>query len=260
METREPQLMEAGKTGARRKIAVCRDPGTQPSLMWLSGFKSDMGGTKALALADFARERGQECVRFDYSGHGASEGVFENQCITDWLEEALAVFDQFVTGETVLVGSSMGGWIALLLALARKQTMRIKGLVLIAPAVDFTEDLMWKQRFDDDIRNTILGEGRWAQPSAYRDDPYIITRKLIEDGRKHLLFGRSLKVGAPVTILQGAQDPDVPLSHAERLVEALPLDDVTFSVVPDGDHRLSRSQDIDLLKRAVAAMTDRKTL
>ena len=185
------------------------------------------------------------------SGHGRSGGDFEAACVSHWLEEAQAVFDEFCSGETVLVGSSMGGWIALLLALSRKETKRIRGLVLIAPAVDFTEELMWKQRFTDDIREAILADGRWEQSSEYSDDPYVITRKLIEDGRRHLLFDKPLHVGAPVTILQGAEDPDVPASHALRLVEALPQDDVTFSLVPDGDHRLSRPEDIDLLLRAV---------
>ncbi len=251
MRMQEPQFIEAGKNGAQRKIAVLKNPGAQPGLLWLSGFKSDMTGSKAEALAEFGKSRGQEVVRFDYSGHGQSAMDFEDVCVSDWLEEAEAVFDTCLSGDVILVGSSMGGWISLLLALSRKTTERIKGLVLIAPAVDFTEELMWKHRFSDEIRQTILRDGRWEQPSEYNDEPYVITRKLIEDGRNHLLFGKPLHVGVPVTILQGALDPDVPLSHAERLVAALPQDDVTFSVVPDGDHRLSRPQDIKLLLRSV---------
>lgn len=257
----EPQFIQIGKNDVKRRIAVRNAPGSGasslPGILWLSGFKSDMSGTKAEALAEEGARNGQGVVRFDYSGHGLSEGDFEDACVSDWLEEALAVFDACCPGETVLVGSSMGGWLALLLALARKDTGRIKGLVLIAPAVDFTEELMWKQRFSDEIRAAILADGRWEQPSAYSDAPYVITRKLIEDGRNHLLLGAPLHLGAPVTILQGAQDPDVPESHARRLVEALPLDDVTFSLVPDGDHRLSRPEDIDLLLRAVADMSAR---
>lgn len=256
MGTSEPQFIHVGKNADTREIAVLHSPGKLPGLMWLSGFKSDMSGSKAKALADFAEERGQDVVRFDYSGHGASGGDFEAACVSDWLAEAEAVFDRFCTGDTVLVGSSMGGWLALLLALSRKATARIKGLVLIAPAVDFTEELMWKQRFTDDIRRAIMETGRWAQPSAYDDGPYVITKKLIEDGRNHLLFGQPLHFGCPVTILQGAEDPDVPADHAQRLVEALPQDDVTFTLVPDGDHRLSRPQDVDLLLRAVAEMSD----
>lgn len=264
MGENEPQFITVGKKGAERRIAALRTPGRGPTLFWLSGFKSDMAGTKAEELASFGAERGQEVVRFDYSGHGQSGGVFGEACVSDWLEEAQAVFDTFCTGDTILVGSSMGGWIALLLALSRRTEGgakegsggRVSGLVLIAPAVDFTEELMWKERFSDDIRETIMTTGRWEQPSAYDDQPYVITRKLIEDGRRHLLFGGPVHVGAPVTILQGAQDPDVPARHAMRLVEALPQDDVTFSLVPDGDHRLSRPQDIDLLLRAVADLSD----
>jgi pimeloyl-ACP methyl ester carboxylesterase len=255
METGEPQFIKVGKNGETRRIAVRARAGKSPCLMWLSGFKSDMSGTKAEAVSGFAAETGQAMARFDYSGHGLSGGAFEDACVSDWLEEAEDVFDRFCTGDTVLVGSSMGGWIALLLALARKETGRIRGVVLIAPAVDFTEELMWKQRFTDDIRAAIQTKGRWEQPSAYDDSPYVITRKLIEDGRNHLLFGKPLYLRCPVAILQGAMDPDVPASHARRLVEALPQDDVSFSLVPDGDHRLSRPQDIDLLLRAVAAMS-----
>ncbi|MES0883777.1 alpha/beta hydrolase [Roseibium sp. SCP14] len=255
MGASNPQFIKVGKNDDQRRIAVIRTSGNQPSLLWLSGFKSDMTGSKAEALAEYGAANGQEVIRFDYSGHGQSSGVFEETCVSDWLEEAEAVFDRFCAEKTILVGSSMGGWIALLLALSRKQTNRIKGLVLIAPAVDFTEELMWKQRFTDEIRASILEKGRWAQPSVYDENPYVITRKLIEDGRNHLLFGSPIHIGAPVAILQGALDPDVPASHAQRLVEALPQDDVTFSLVPDGDHRLSRAQDIELLLRTVAEMS-----
>lgn len=251
----EPQFIQVGKNALTRRIAVDIEPGHEPALMWLSGFKSDMSGTKAEALAAFGRETGQEVVRFDYSGHGASEGDFEDACASHWLEEAEAVFDRFCQGDTILVGSSMGGWISLLLTLRRKVTHRIKGLVLIAPAVDFTEELMWKERFSEEIRDTILKDGRWEQPSQYSADPYVITRKLIEDGRNHLLLDKDLHLGVPVTILQGAQDPDVPARHVQRLVEALPLDEVTYSLVPDGDHRLSRPQDIDLLVRVITEMS-----
>ncbi|MEP3045520.1 MAG: alpha/beta hydrolase [Roseibium sp.] len=252
MGTQEPQFIEVGKNSEKRHVAVLKDSGSAPGLLWLSGFKSDMTGSKAESVASYGLENGREVVRFDYSGHGQSGGPFEAACVSDWLEEAEAVFDQFCGQETILVGSSMGGWIALLLALARKDTKRIKGLVLIAPAVDFTEELMWKQRFSDEVRETIMSDGRWAQPSDYGDDPYVITRKLIEDGRNHLLFEKPLHIEAPITILQGVQDPDVPVAHAQRLVDALPQDDVTFSLVPDGDHRLSRPQDIELLLRSIS--------
>ena len=256
MSAGEPQFLTVGKGAEARQIAVCHEDGKVPGLMWLSGFKSDMSGSKAGALNDFARTMGCAVTRFDYSGHGVSGGLFEDHCVSDWLEETLAVFDHFGTGQSVLVGSSMGAWIALLAALARKGSGRIKGLVLIAPAVDFTEELMWKQRFTDEIRAAILTTGRWEQPSEYGDGPYVITRKLIEDGRKHLLLDRPHSLGFPVTILQGAKDPDVPVSHMQRLVDALPADDVTVSLVPDGDHRLSRPQDIELLLRLTGDMLE----
>ncbi|MEP0233544.1 alpha/beta hydrolase [Roseibium sp.] len=252
MSQKDPQFITVGKSASQRQIAICHNPADgDPGLFWLSGFKSDMSGTKALALADHASEKKLACTRFDYSGHGLSSGEFEDACVSDWLEEALAVFDRFCTGPTVVVGSSMGGWIGMLLALARRETGLLKGMVLIAPAVDFTEELMWKQRFTEEIRDTILRDGRWQQPSAYADEPYVITEKLIEDGRKHLILDQPVATGCPVTILQGALDPDVPWQHAQRLAEALPEDDVTFSLVPDGDHRLSRPEDIALLLRVV---------
>ncbi|MBD8877389.1 alpha/beta hydrolase [Roseibium polysiphoniae] len=252
MSQKDPQFITVGKSASARQIAVCHSPADDgPGLFWLSGFKSDMNGTKALALADHASKKNLRCTRFDYSGHGLSSGGFEDACVSDWLEEALAVFDRFCTGPTVVVGSSMGGWIAMLLAIARRETGLLKGMVLIAPAVDFTEELMWKQRFTDEIREAILRAGRWQQPSAYGDEPYVITEKLIEDGRNHLILDKPLATGCPVTILQGALDPDVPWQHAKRLAEALPDDDVTFSLIPDGDHRLSRPEDIALLLRAV---------
>lgn len=256
MTSAEPQFQTVGSGDAARQIAVCSEPAdtAKGGLFWLSGFKSDMSGSKAVAVADWARAKGHSVTRFDYSGHGLSGGVFEEACLSDWLEETLAVFDACCGENTVVIGSSMGGWLAMLLALARKDSCKIKGLVLIAPAADFTEELMWKHRFTDEIRETIMEAGRFEQPSAYSDDPYVITRKLIEDGRNHLILNRSLHTGCPVAILQGAKDPDVPWQHAQRLVEALPLDDVTFTMVPDGDHRLSRPEDIDLLLRTIDRM------
>ncbi|ADZ68631.1 alpha/beta hydrolase [Polymorphum gilvum] len=252
----EPQFITVGTGAQARPIAVRHRAGAAPGVLWLSGFRSDMTGTKAEALAEWAATSGLAATRMDYSGHGASGGAFADGTVSRWLEEAKAVFDRFCQGPTIIVGSSMGGWIALLLTLAHvaevgEAASRIRGLVLIAPATDFTEELMWKQRFTEEIRQAILAQGRWEQPSAYGDEPYVITRALIEDGRHHLLMDRPHRLGCPVTILQGRADPDVPWSHARRLVEALPDDDVTFTLVPDGDHRLSRSQDIALLLKAV---------
>ncbi|MFS8036013.1 alpha/beta hydrolase [Xanthobacter sp. AM11] len=237
-----------------RDIAVRTLPGAAPGLFWLGGFKSDMTGTKAEALAGWAAANGRANVRFDYSGHGASGGAFEDGTISHWLEEAVAVFDRATTGPQVVVGSSMGGWIALLLArlLAARGHTRVKALVLVAPAPDFTEALMW-ERFPPPVRGLIETTGRFLKPSLYGEEPYVITRSLIEDGRRHLLLGAPFAVGCPVRILQGARDEDVPWEHAMRLVTCLAQDDVVFTLVKDGDHRLSRPEDIERLLAAVAA-------
>ncbi|MFG1427291.1 alpha/beta hydrolase [Roseixanthobacter glucoisosaccharinicivorans] len=231
-----------------RAIAVRRLPGQVPGVMWLGGFKSDMMGSKAQTLAHWAAQRGQAYVRFDYSGHGESAGRFEDGTISAWAEEALAVFDRETSGPQILVGSSMGGWMALLLAraLAARGESRLKALVLIAPAPDFTEDLMWA-RFPLEAQAAILETGRYERPSEYSAEPYVITRALIEDGRRHRVLGAPFAVGCPVRILQGAQDEDVPWQHAMRLVSCLAEDDVVFSLVKDGDHRLSRPEDLERL-------------
>jgi pimeloyl-ACP methyl ester carboxylesterase len=215
-----------------------------------------MQGTKAIALDAWAAERNRACVRFDYSGHGESGGTFAGGTIGRWLAESLAVFDRFCSGPQVVIGSSMGGWMALLLAreLARRAASQtsLAGLVLIAPAPDFTEELMWKG-FSPDIRHEIETQGVWLRPSAY-GDPYPITRALIEEGRNHLLLGSAIDVGCPVRILQGAQDPDVPWRHAFALAQRLPAEDVVLTMIQDGDHRLSRPQDIARIIAAVAEM------
>jgi pimeloyl-ACP methyl ester carboxylesterase len=247
-------FIEVGVAGAMRRIAVRARDGAAPGVFWLGGFNSDMKGTKALALDAWAAEHGRACVRFDYSGHGESGGQFVDGTIGRWLEESVAVFEQFCRGPQVVVGSSMGGWMALLLAreLARRQRSKLAGLVLIAPAPDFTEELMWKG-FSPQIRTEIESKGVWMRPSEYGDgSPYPITRALIEDGRNHLLLGSSIEVGCPVRILQGAQDPDVPWRHAFALVHRLPADDVVLTMIQDGDHRLSRPQDIARIIAAVA--------
>jgi pimeloyl-ACP methyl ester carboxylesterase len=247
--------IEVGTDKAARKIAVRARPGNGPGLFWLGGFNSDMKGTKALALDAWAAEHGRACVRFDYSGHGESGGKFAEGTIGRWLEESLAVFDRFCAGPQVVVGSSMGGWMALLLAreiAKRGGGASLAGLVLIAPAPDFTEELMWKA-FPAEIRQEIETKGVWLRPSQYDDGtPYPITRDLIEDGRKHLLLSGSIAVGCPVRILQGAKDPDVPWQHAFALVHRLPADDVVLTMIQDGDHRLSRPQDIARIMAAVA--------
>ncbi len=247
--------IEVGADNAARRIAVSARAGSAPGLFWLGGFNSDMKGTKALALDAWAAEHGRACVRFDYSGHGESGGQFTDGTIGRWLEESAAVFEQFCTGPQVVVGSSMGGWIALLLArevAKRAGRASLAGLVLIAPAPDFTEELMWKG-FSPEIRQVIETKGVWLRPSQYGvGTPYPITRNLIEEGRNHLLLGGSIEVGCPVRILQGAKDPDVPWQHAFALVHRLPADDVVLTMIQDGDHRLSRPQDIARIIAAVA--------
>jgi pimeloyl-ACP methyl ester carboxylesterase len=248
-----PAFLETGQDGAARRIAVRARLGTAPGLFWLGGFHSDMQGTKALALDAWAAEQGRGCVRFDYSGHGESGGAFIDGTIGRWLEESVAVFERFCTGPQVVIGSSMGGWMALLLAreMARRPAgPSLAGLVLIAPAPDFTEELMWK-RFSAEARQAIETSGVWLRPSEY-GEPYPITRALIEEGRHHLLLGSSIEVGCPVRILQGAQDPDVPWQHAFALAHRLPVDDVVLTMIQDGDHRLSRPQDIARIIAAVA--------
>jgi pimeloyl-ACP methyl ester carboxylesterase len=246
-------FLNFGTASDERAIAVRRDEGGGPGLFWLGGFKSDMKGTKAEALSQWARENGRSCVRFDYSGHGESGGDFRTGTIGRWLEESLAVFEAHAEGPQVVVGSSMGGWIALLLLQALRKREKTKGsvagLVLIAPAVDFTEVLMW-QRFPAKVKKEIGENGVWLRPSEY-GEPYPITRALIEEGRNHLLLGRMIETGCPVRILQGVQDPDVPWNHAVELTSRLAQDDVVLTLVKDGDHRLSRAEDLERLIKAV---------
>jgi pimeloyl-ACP methyl ester carboxylesterase len=249
--------LTVGSGTDQRMIAVRQREGDSPGLFWMGGFKSDMKGTKAEALDHWAAQQGRACTRYDYSGHGESGGQFSGGTIGRWLDESLAVFTEFCRGPQIVIGSSMGGWLALLLARElrkRDPEMRgaeIRGMVLIAPAADFTETLMW-QRFTPAIKKEIEEKGFWQRPSEYSDDPYLITRSLIEDGRKHLLLGGLIETGCPVRILQGVKDEDVPWQHATELVSRLARDDVILTLVKDGDHRLSRPEDIERLIAAVA--------
>jgi pimeloyl-ACP methyl ester carboxylesterase len=246
-------FIEVGSGADARAIAVralAAPCGAGPGLLWLGGFKSDMKGTKAEALAAFAAERGRAFVRFDYSGHGESHGDFADGTIGRWLAESVAVFSAFCRGPQVVIGSSMGGWLALLLARelrrAPSKTAAPAGMVLIAPAVDFTEELMWK-KFSPAARRELETSGAWQRPSQYGNEPYLITRRLIEDGRQHLLLGGLIETACPVRILQGVEDPDVPWGHAVELVSRLAQDDVVLTLVKDGDHRLSRPEDLERL-------------
>jgi pimeloyl-ACP methyl ester carboxylesterase len=255
----EPQFLDVGEGANIRAIAYrFRSPAgsDKPGVVWLGGFKSDMESTKAQALDAFCGAQGRACLRFDYSGHGISGGDFEAGAIGRWLEESLAVIRAMSRGPNVWVGSSMGGWIALLAArelAASGETGRIAGMVLIAPAVDFTEALLWP-RLPEEARTAILRDGRYERASAYSPEPFVYTRALIEDGKRHLLLGGIVRSHAPVRILQGMKDPDVPYQHAMTLVEHMPMDPVALTLVRDGDHRLSREDDIRLLIEAVEAM------
>ncbi|WP_298957763.1 alpha/beta hydrolase [uncultured Methylobacterium sp.] len=239
--------MPAG-CGPHRLATLVRE-GEGPPVVWLGGFRSDMRATKAEAIDAWAAARGRRFVRFDYSGHGESEGRFSDFTISDWLADAEAVIGRLAPERPVLVGSSMGGWIALLAA----RRLRPAGLVLIAPATDFTEALMWR-RFPDEIRRQVMEDGVWQRDSAYSPEPTPVTRALIEDGRRHLLLGGPIDPGCPVHILQGMADPDVPWNHALALVERLPAGDVTLTLTKAGDHRLSGPDDLARLTAAVEAI------
>ena len=233
--------------GAR--LAWRRVPGEGPTVVWMGGFRSDMAGTKAQALADWALARGQAYVRFDYFGHGESDGAFEAGTITRWREDALAVMDELAPGPVIPVGSSMGGWIACLAAMARPAA--VQGLVLIAPAPDFTETLMGPE-IDAAARHSLERQGVWMRPSDY-GEPYPITRALLEDGARWSILPGPVPIEAPVRILQGGEDPDVPWRHALELAQGLKASDLVFHLIRDGDHRLSRPQD---LKRMLAAVEE----
>jgi hypothetical protein len=229
-------------------LAWRRLSGRGPGVVFLGGFNSDMTGSKAEFLAGWCEARGTPFLRFDYSGHGASGGRFVDGTIGRWAEDAARVVAALTDGPQVLVGSSMGGWIALLLA----RRMAVRALVGIAPAPDFTEDLMWAD-LTPEQRATIERDGLWHRPSEY-GDPYPITRALIEDGRNHLLLRAPIALGAPLRILQGQQDPDVPWRHALRIAEAVTGGDVRIHLIKDGDHRLSRPQDLALLGETLAPL------
>ena len=227
---------------------------------WLGGFKSDMAGTKAEALADLARETRRNLLRFDYAGHGESEGLFVDGSISLWLEQATHMFLGHSKNQRIVVGSSMGGWLALLLL--RKlmaedpvAARRIAGLVLLAPAADITRDLMW-DGFSANIREELRVRGVYHRPSAY-GEPYPITLKLLQDGDDHLLLKDGLNVTCPVRILQGSDDVDVPPSHAVKTFEALTGSDVTLTFIKGGDHRLSTIVQLRIIQETVLRMAER---
>jgi pimeloyl-ACP methyl ester carboxylesterase len=232
-------------------IAYRRSSGKSPGVVFCGGFKSDMTGTKATALEAHCQGVGRAYMRFDYFGHGESSGDFIAGTIGRWAEDTVAVLDRLTDGSQVLVGSSMGGWLMLLAALARPE--RIAALVGIAPAADFTQALM-APSLSDAAKAALANDGIWQRPSQYSPDPYPITARLIEEGRRHLLLDKPIPFRGPVRILHGMQDPDVPWRHSLKLIEALASTDVTLTLVKDGDHRLSEPVDIERLIATVETL------
>ena len=260
MNEPEPQFLQVGHGSAVRRIATLIQTGRSPGILWLQGFKSEMISVKPTALSAWTRDHNLAFTRFDYSGHGQSDGYFESGNLSRWLEEAVAVFHELTAGQQILVGSSMGGNIALLLLRHLlehdpKSAERIKTLVLIAPAWDMTEELMWP-RMSDEARQAINDDGVWMRPSRYGDDPYPITRQLIEDGRRNLLGRTPWHPGRPIAILHGREDTDVPYNHSERLMSILQGPDIALHEVTDGEHRLSRAEDLQRLFELINQFVD----
>jgi pimeloyl-ACP methyl ester carboxylesterase len=265
----EPETFTVGNPPVERRIAFrLRAPvrsgfqkggaGEKPGLVWFGGYRSDMASTKASALDAIAERLGLGLLRFDYSGHGRSEGRLEDGTISRWLEEALTLVRARTEGPQIVIGSSMGGYLALLAARALQATgeaSRLAGLVLIAPAVDFTESLVWNQA-PEAARRAIMDEGAWRRPSAYSDEPDVFTRVLIEDGRRHLIMNGMIRTHCPTVVLQGMRDDAVPYAHALKLMERLGGDPATLTLIKDGDHRLSRPQDLALLNEAIERMIE----
>ncbi|MEZ5809992.1 MAG: alpha/beta hydrolase [Rhizobiaceae bacterium] len=248
----KPQFLSVDGTD----IAIRARPGANPGLVWLGGYRSDMIGTKAEVIDRWAAANGHASTRHDYSGHGESGGDFADGTISRWLIESLAVFRHITTGPQILIGSSMGGWIALRMIRELHEAGeggRIAGLVLIAPAPDFTVELMEPELTEAQKRD-LEERGYFEEVSEYSDEPNIFTRALIEDGRLNRVLTGPVDTHCPVHVLQGQADPDVPYALALKLVEHLPADDVTLTLVKDGDHRLSRPQDLDLLVRTIEQM------
>jgi pimeloyl-ACP methyl ester carboxylesterase len=260
MTEQAAEFLRVGMGDDARDIAVLHRPATSQedasTLVWLGGYRSDMTGTKAVELDRFAAENGIACLRLDYSGHGASGGDFQKGTISRWLEEALAVVREKAPSRVVLIGSSMGGWIALRMVEELRKaggTPSVAGLVLIAPAPDFTADLI-EPSLTDAEKRSLEEKGYFEEHSEYSPEPNIFTRALMEDGQQNRVLTGIITTGCPVHILQGMRDPDVPYQHALKLLEHLPADDVVLTLIRDGDHRLSRPQDIDRMLAAIKAL------
>lgn len=244
--------IERDKTPAAPRLAVIHHHGQSPGLFWLGGFMSHMCGGKAQAMEALGREMGLATTRFDYAAHGQSGGDFRDQTISRWLKDAIAVYERFADGPQILVGSSMGAWIALLLNKYLIESGRppAKALVLIAPGVDFTRRLL-PRRFSAEEFASLEREDELQRESRYGDGAYIYTKALVDDGNARSLLDAPLKTNAPVHIIHGGQDPDVPLAHAQEIHRHFLHDDARFTLVPDGDHRLSRPDDLALMQKII---------
>ncbi|MCB2109909.1 MAG: alpha/beta hydrolase [Defluviimonas sp.] len=241
------------ETPEGRRIAYDRIGGAGPGVVFLGGFRSDKEGTKALALEAWARAEGRAFLRFDYSGHGSSGGDFLDGAIGDWAEDARAAIRMLTEGPQVLVGSSMGGWIALLIA--RDLPERVAGLVTIAAAPDFTETM--RAGFSPEEQRALMEAGQVALPSDYSDEPYVITRRLIEDGRRHFVLQAPLKLRMPVRMLQGTDDSDVPVAVATRLLDHAEGPDLRLTIVKGADHRFSTPECLRLIEVSVLKVLQR---
>lgn len=235
------------------KIAFEKRAGANPGLAWLGGWRSDMNGTKALHLDNFARLTGQAMLRHDYSGHGQSSGELEDGSISLWVKQSLAMFQANTDGPQILIGSSMGGWVALRMVeeLLKAGSKQVAGLVLIAPAPDFTMDLI-EDKLDAAQRQQLADMGYVEEISDYLPAPNRWTQAFLDDGRQNRVMGKIIETFCPVHIIQGMLDIDVPHEHALKLAAHFPKDSITMTLVPDGDHRLSRDQDLELIERAVS--------
>ena len=248
-------LVESLDLAGGRRLAFVHHPGRTPGILFCGGFKSDMTGSKALALEGCFVKDGRAFTRFDYTGHGSSSGAFEDGTIGSWRDDALAIIDHVAEGNLILVGSSMGGWIMVLAAMVRPE--RVKGLVGVAAAPDFTEDQIWAKATANQ-RQTLMREGCWEEPSAYSDLPYVYTHALIEEGRSNLVLRSPIPFDGPVHLVHGQADPDVPWQTALRLADALQSQDVTIELIKSGDHRLSKPHELDRIfagtRRVLAAL------
>lgn len=262
-DTSSVEHISVGEGRETRKIAVCHRAGDvqdtgASGFVWLGGYRSDMEGSKAIAIDDHAAKLGLSCTRHDYSGHGQSGGAFIDGTISRWLAESIAVFLKFTEGPQILVGSSMGAWIALRMVQELQKLgegARVHGLLLLAPAPDFTKEL-YEPKLTDDEKAALESQGYFEVPTPYGPDPNVFTKNLFDDGAQNLVMKGILQLGAQVHIIQGMDDPDVPWEHAMRLMEHLPADDVTMTLIRDGDHRLSRDKDIAKILQSLDGMLD----